>query len=413
MKTKNSNFRINALEYRESQWIYIILITLLVSVSHSALSQKMLFPGNGNDDMYIQCYSFDRKLICRITDYGQNIEIMGREELYDYSEPIEGVLLAHFYQFYKSTDFGRSLSPISPSRSFIYKVFGGAIPGECLMMALFDSLPNHRFQYYKSYDNGNTLLLTKDSATYTMEGEMGQVSGEFYTVCETNGIYRLCHSLDFAATFDTVPISVSICKPNSNEIFGELHRGTNLGELFMVTHNKSCPTTYQFYHSADYGHSWVYKSSTTIDCGELKQFSAGRDECSFYYVHYNTLPGEYTTLNVCCSLDCGQTFTQYNHILIHSLSVNNSVKNSDLLLISPNPAKDNFNLSIKIQEAGNYAFDIYSIDGKYIDSFSQQYFVPGEVQLSYSTNKFIQGAYKVILKKDKQIISCSTIVIHK
>jgi hypothetical protein len=408
MKTEKNILGLYFRISRASRLSTLITFILLIQGLDVICQSSPLFCGNRNDDMFLGCNSKNRNILWRITDFGQNIEAVSESPNHDYSEPSEGVLLDHVFTFTKSGDFGENWATISPKRQMVYTVFGGVFPGECLMMAILDTIQNPRAQFYKSYDNGTTLILTKDSATYIASGVMGHSSGEFYTTCSVNGMAKLCRSIDFGFHFDTIPFTGDELKSG-----GELYRGANSGELFLVTHNTVCPTTYKIYHSDDYGVTWTYKNEDTIDCSDIVHFSSGRGECTFYYVYFRGGVNEFTKIHLYGSTDCGETFTKYDHTLFHTLSIDESGNSVDCIKVNPNPALNSVYMTFKIKQAGNYKMELYSLDGRLIARIFQQNYLPGEQTYLYTNNKLKSGMYFLVLKGVSQPFLSTKIIIQR
>ena len=408
MKNTRFNFIIKALEVTISILVFILPM--------QTYSQQDFFRGNGNDDLYYCCGSNNKRIICRFTEYGKKIDIKADfDGLIEYAEPTEGTLFGRMSSsIYRSTDAGLTFSPIATPSNRIYNIYGGNITGECIIntCTLVDWVVKNE-QIYKSYDNGLTQILVKDSAHYLFGGHIGSVSGEFYYELFKDESWYLCHSLDFGATFDTIHYDPSIFQQTGRK-FDAICPGTRLGEVYLVAKTATCPITdFYIYRSLDFGQTWNLQSEESFPCGDIMRYSCGREAGTFYILHEKeSSSAQFLTLEIYASSDSGQTFSVYEHLLAHSLTVpeNESIQSFS---VWPNPAFEKISLRFQMLKPAKISTSIYNSLGTCVLQTTPEWQQVGEFVKTIDIKALGQGLYSVKLTANGEIIATEKLIITR
>jgi hypothetical protein len=371
--------------------------------SNFIFAQNSFFRGNANDDMYYNCASNNKSVLCRFTEYGEKIDIRANfGGLIEYAEPTEGTLFGRMSSsIYRSTDAGLTFSPIATPPEKTVRVYGGTIKGECIIYTyttVGGLLKN--VQLYKSFDNGLTQLLVKDSihSIPLWPGQIGSVSGEMYFEPFIDGTHYLCHSLDFGATFDTIPYDPSIFQqPGRN--FAGLCSGTRLGELYLVSSSGTCPITdFYIYRSVDFGKTWKLQSEKSFTCNDIMRYSCGRESGTFYILHEKkSSSAQFLTLEICASSDSGRTFNTHEHLISHSLSIQD-INGFRPVTIWPNPVSDFLAIQFYSVEGNTMEIQLRSAEGITLKDFVEKHPVTGTNMTSIDCHNLVPGMYFLVLK---------------
>lgn len=393
-----------------------VTISILVFIlPMQTYCQQDFFRGNRNDDLYYSCIS-NKRVLCRFTEYGKIIDIKADfDGMIEYAEPTEGTLFGSMhFSIYKSTDAGLTFSPIVTPPNRIYNIYGGTISGECIISTY--TLVNGNVkneQIYKSYDNGLTQILVKDSAHILYEGHIGSVSGEFYYDLFKDESRYLCHSLDFGATFDTIPYDPSIFQQTGRK-FAAICPGTRRGEVYLVTKTATCPITdFYIYRSLDFGQTWNLQSEESFPCGDIMRYSCGREAGTFYILHEKeSSSAQFLTLEIYASSDSGQTFSVYEHLLAHSLTVpeNDSFQPFS---VWPNPVQEKISLRGQMLKPAKISISIYNSLGICVMQTTPEWQQAGEFVKTIGTKAMGQGLYSVKLTAGGEIIATEKLIITR
>lgn len=390
-------------------WILVFLIPLQV------FSQRDFFRGNGNDDLYYICASNNKSILCRFTEYGKKIDIKADlDGIIEYAEPTEGTLFGRKdSSICKSTDSGLTFSPIAIPHNRIYNIFGGIISGECIINTyiLANGVVKNE-QIYKSFDNGLTQILVKDSAFYLFFAHIGSVSGEIYSTLFMDESKFLCHSLDFGATFDTIPYDPSIFLQTGRK-FGAICPGTIAGEIYLVTSTGACPINdFYIYRSLDSGKTWNLQSEASFPCGDIMRYSCGRQAGTFYILHEKeSSSAQFLTLEIYASSDSGRTFNTFQHLIAHSLTV--PEKDSlQSFSVRPNPAHTECIIEYRVRNNGNFRLNISAIEGK-SRTLLNAYQTTGMHSCKLDCSNYAPGVYLVSLVEEDGFQTSLKLVISK
>jgi len=118
--------------------------------------------------------------------------------------------------------------------------------------------------------------------------ELGYYLGEFYGI---NGNYGeglfLDHTYDYANTFSEIPIDSSVAFGAPSGHYPTLSRGTEPGELFLVSWWWP-DMHYKIFHSTDTGYTWIQKfESEPINIGVWGiGCTAGNQEASMFFAQH-------------------------------------------------------------------------------------------------------------------------------
>jgi hypothetical protein len=402
-----------------------ILLTLLsiLSLAKAQNNNITLTRGHGNDDIYLDIYKwyYPARNLFRITDFGSVIQ---RQYIYEgntnfislVADPLPGVLIGALplddgcYRI--SHDYGKTWELLNEIDTIVGQVFGGAVTGEYYYQINRGSSIYAPYYYKFSYsaDFANNLTPILDSCK-GFSIEPGVTPGEIYNVSQGNGTgtYYLSRSKDFGYNFDTIPIHDSIANYLSGKYLTKLSAGTSEGELFLVTVTielAGSVMSYSIYHSIDYGNIWSLQSQPVFYGDGLQDFTAGRENCSFYYIDYNMdYDNNPAKLSVFYSSDCGKSFTENVFMLTPDVGLKEQNKPNEFISLSPNPA------TIKVTVEGNYiredlSIEIFNLQGEKV--LNNKYKNRPIIDLDISTLK--AGIYIVKVRTKKKIETSKLVV---
>lgn len=402
--------------------LLILLHTVLCTQSYGQLFE--FTRGHTVDDLYVSTATenpYNGRNLLYLTANGNILNMENNTELFYIellAETNAGTILGHTDSWFGiSTDYGKNFSPLALYINYyttLFNLYGGEIPGEYITLGYDVSVyPYPCGVIHKTTDYAAHLSLVADTSDGIWDGEPGHISGEFYQMPLRNGHAFLSRSLDFGATFDSIPVDTNVINVNTGLNFGELSRGKQPGELFLVSKTvvSASEIHYSIYHTSDYGHTWVLKSTKVFD-SERQKFTGGRAACSFYIANLKTTPNStYYTLQIYYSADCGETFTLYEHMLTPDVGLSDNAKSDGSLCISPNPAKDLITLDYTVKMAGKVNIRLYSSDGKLLDLLLSERQNPGTHSLKYTCGQLRPGMYSIgMTDASGKTVSCKFIV---
>ena len=389
-----------------------------------AYSQNgFIFRGHNSQDIYIDCArSADSSALFYLTDNGSKIEMKNNTWiLYGdlTAETIPGIIFGHTSEWFgKSDNYGKDFQFCAPyinDYTTIVGLYGGEIPGEYIAAAYNSGAwPLPGGMLYKTFDYGLHFTLVDDTMTGISHGEIGMISGELYQIPIMNGHAFLERSINYGATFDTLAVDTMIINENLGIKINTLSRGSQQGELFLVSQQNVSSTEvhYNIYHTSDYGHTWALKSSKVFD-SDWQQFTAGRDACSFYISNLKpTVGSSYYTLQIYYSADCGETFTVYEHYLSPNVGLADRIPTSnEHISISPNPASNEATISSYLAKSSLIEIACFNSIGKCVSQYNFQLQPAGLFVKKMDISNLPSGAYAVRLSVgDKKISVCKLLI---
>jgi len=174
---------------------------------------------------------------------------------------------------------------------------------------------------YRSLNHGYDYELMSE-VFWFCNLEIGNTVGEVYCLCDgidgepSDSLY-IRYSENFGETFNNYVIDPFITEPSITSIVYKLFKGTQQGELFMVTLNH--PWHHRIYLSNDFGQTFELKfqGEDYDEVGEGYDFTAGNESGSFYImkVVQDILPDQINLhITFYHSTDYAETFTEeYYH----------------------------------------------------------------------------------------------------
>jgi hypothetical protein len=230
--------------------------------------------------------------------------------------------------------------------------------------------------------------------------EVGTNTGDFYMLTGATWptfYIEILFSHDFGYTFSTIEIDSSIYGYYLSGMFPEISRGTEPGELYLVSWWPD--SRYKIFHSVDTGYSWTEKyESEDINLYYWGvSYSAGREPGSFYVVRSTGDPTmSHLWLYIDYSDDYGETFTTYFHDMDSTYTgLNSSFTEKIELLNYPNPFNKRTTFKFQIPENCTIpVLHIYNIQGDPI----WQYNISGKNSLQWegtdiTGNRVSEGMY--------------------
>ncbi len=166
---------------------------------------------------------------------------------------------------------------------------------------------------WRSIDYGNEFIEITQDAKYILE--TGVIEGNLFGLDGYTGIgFSLHFSTNYGEEFITIPIDSSAAYWEVNGKYPEISRGTEPGELYLVSWWPG--SYYKISHSIDTGYTWTEKfESEYINLFFWGvQYTAGREPGSFYVeraIYDNAT--QYSHIYIDYSSDYGETFTTYFH----------------------------------------------------------------------------------------------------
>ncbi|MCK4677629.1 MAG: T9SS type A sorting domain-containing protein [Bacteroidales bacterium] len=225
----------------------------------------------------------------------------------------------------------------------------------------------------KSENYGNTFYIITNPVHCPVR-ELGYYMGEFYGI---NGNYGeglfLDHTYDYANTFSEIPIDSSVAFGAPSGHYPTLSRGTEPGELFLVSWWWP-DMHYKIFHSTDTGYTWIQKfESEPINIGVWGVgCTAGRQSGSFYVFRSTYDPTfNHRLLYIDYSDDYGETFTTYFHELDSLYTSVATIHKPDFRMTAfPNPFSANTIIEFDVPENWKVpVLNIYNIHGVLIRQY--------------------------------------------
>ncbi|MEA3505793.1 MAG: T9SS type A sorting domain-containing protein [Bacteroidota bacterium] len=229
---------------------------------------------------------------------------------------------------------------------------------------------------YSSENYGEEFELIVESLTEPLS-DVGCQAGELYGFTGSGGVgYNLYHSTDYGQTFTETPIDSTVAFWSVEGEYPRISRGTEPGELYLVSWWPWSAPHFKIFHSTDYGNTWNLKyTSPNIDLFYWNiKFTAGRQPGSFYMARYilNETWSHYL-LFIDYSTDYGETFTTNSYELdsLFTTSINNIEKPDFKLTANPNPFSENTNLMFELPlHCNTPLLTIYNMYGKTIRQYN-------------------------------------------
>ena len=115
----------------------------------------------------------------------------------------------------------------------------------------------------------------------------------------------------------------------------------------------------------------------------------------------------------------GNYFTQYNitpsekvndikntiYEMLLELNIQSYPENISLLNAYPNPFNPSTNIIFSISHGSNSLISVYDMEGRYLETLSKSYFVPGSYTLTWNASEYPSGIYFIRLALDSYLIS--------
>jgi len=387
-----------------------------ISSAHGYGQGFDFFRGHDSTDLYVfgrTAYSSSNYNIIHFINYGGTIQIENNHanNAGNYSaEKTPGKIFGHAFDlFYSSVDYGKTVTGLSVfvnDYTTIDRIYGGEIPGDYIVEGSDCSIyMGPCGVIYKTFDSFQHFTFVADSQRSIHFGEPGMISGELFQIPTINGQAFLSHSLDYGATYDTIPISSSVVNLNMGVRPFVLSRGTQRGELFLVTQDTTVSSNvqYKIYHSNNYGTAWDLKSTHVFDSAS-QNFTAGRKQCSFYMANLKATPNsDFFTLQIYYSSDCGVTFQEFEYLLSPDVGTAElKSTNDEKIRFSPNPANGKTSLCFELAKTSSVSIECYDELGKCIWIKKPETIPAGTVKKSIDIEDFHPGCYFFKIKIDNQ-----------
>ncbi len=313
---------------------------------------------------------------------------------------------------YQSVDSGASWHLLPLEFNYVLPplaLLGGAAPGEFIMCVR----PDFQYGIDRTLDGFQTKERMISGIPYFLKPEAGAVSGEMYGIFNNYGSNKdfILHSFNFGQKIDTLAIDTTIVyNPAGNEAL-KISHGTHAGEFFLITKEPSLdaefPNRFKIYYSADSGKSYVFKSEQVFSTASAYvDFSAGRDECSFYVINWKHEPAlELVRMQVYYSSDCASTFTLHEHLLSWEVGKEeNQVREVENMHLLENPVTDKLLCSFAVQKAGRYSFEIQNLNGQILYLSNEIEYEIGNNTLEYDCSSLSSGMYIVSVKRENMVL---------
>lgn len=387
--------------------ILITLVLGMLSLMVNAQSLTSTFRGHTTDDLYYNNCSFlhlsyisgDGAVIsCNNTHANWSDQYFAETTTgYVYTLANEGIM--------ESKDFGKSFSQLvyawlTPEVG-IPNFCGGEKPGQAYLIS-------HNYS-----TNNNNVLKTNNSfetvanATY-FPTEIGVLDKEYYLLQTHIDNLCLLHTINDGLDFDTSYFPENVI--NENFIFYKLSRGSNVGELFLVTRHISALPIYKLYHSLDFGENWNEKELPANLTDDAK-FTAGRGNCKFYIVDNNWNGGVTYTVKIYTSSDCGATYTLYSHELPTYVGLGDDKQKQPLLTVTPNPAGNTTNVHWQQNSSQKQVIQVLSSTGQMVLSTDIGVQPIGNQSFLLDVHSLSNGMYQIRLMGENGEIRCGKMVV--
>lgn len=380
---------------------------LFVLLSLQSISQSLddIYRGHLKNDFYYVNSNFSHLLY--ITDDGENVEIKNRNAFWNnqyVTDPTPGKIYSLYNSgITESNDYGKTFTMLSQSWMNAYTginaIQGGEIAGLYYIGA-------------SSSGNGSCYLITTDAFLnvkpvnyYPLE--VGFTPDEFYSCAGVDSNFCLTHSINSGISFDTMNIADTII--NDYYHFYKLSRGSQPGELFLVTMFPSINWHYRLYHSIDYGATWAEKN--TPEGIYDPYFTAGRGDCKFFIVNVSWYGEPDYTLDIYTSSDCGETYSKNTHKLPTYAGTAERTSIITNLKLSPNPAKDFMIINYSLSKPSDLTAIVYNQLGEkhiQIPQFRQN---TGDFSLRLNLEGLPAGMYSVQIVAGVESIATGKFII--
>jgi len=280
----------------------------------------------------------------------------------------------------------------------------GRFASGCVNGEIYKCCVNVEGSIWRSENYGSGFIEVTQDAKYVLE--VGIEEGNLYGRDGHAGIgYNLHFSSNYGENFYTIPIDSSIAFWAPSGQFPQISRGTEPGEIYLVSWWPE--SSYKIFFSVDTGYTWTEKfESDYINIYYWAvNYTAGRQPGSFYVMRSTLDPTlTHTQLYIDYSNDYGETFTTYFHDLDSTFTSVNLSKIVNIQFSNyPNPFKDkttiNFMLPINFE---NPVLKIYNINGLLIN----QYNILGKISQQWdgcdsNGNLVTGGIYFYNIESDK------------
>jgi hypothetical protein len=229
--------------------------------------------------------------------------------------------------------------------------------------------------FFKSTDYGLSFELLPITIICPFT-EVGFSEPEFFGIySESDLYYNFVHTIDYGQTFTEIPIDSSVAYWHISGQFPEISRGTESGELYLVSWGLDYH--YKIYYSMDTGYTWTKKfESGYIDLYYWSvSYTAGRQPGSFYVFRSTLDPNwNHRLLYIDYSNDYGETFTTYFHELDSLYTSVASIHKTNLKLSAfPNPFSRVTTIAFDLPENWQAPFlNIYSLQRVLIRQYNIQ-----------------------------------------
>lgn len=284
------------------------------------------------------------------------------------SDATEGVVYNNSSDgLWKSNDYAQTWEFIE-DEGIDRRYSSGTINGE-----IYKYCTNQTSFFYLSNDYGENFELINTEVWGFPE--VGTNEGEVYvfkiSTFPTFNIYLL-YSENYGVSFDTIDIEPEISGWEVSSNFPKISRGSNSGELYLVTW--FFPANFHIYYSSDYGYNFDLKYISE-ECDfyfERYRFTAGKATGEFYIVkEIPWFDGTNTKLTIYYSSDTASSFNEYVHVLDENFPVNiknNLAKKHKVSCFNfPNPFHDKTTFILNAPVEKKLKLNIYNSSGILIE----------------------------------------------
>ena len=117
--------------------------------------------------------------------------------------------------------------------------------------------------------------------------------------------------------------------------------------------------------------------------------------------------GVYETHFDITSWNYNAVYDQINSIIANdnALNIHSHTKQISLFYSYPNPFNPSANIIFSISQGSNSLISVYDMDGRYLETLSKSYFVPGSYTLTWNAAEYASGIYFIRLELDSYLIS--------
>lgn len=402
----------------------ILLFSVFSLIAASGFSQINSFcRGHSNGDMYLYCrpkQGSSELQLYYITQYGavirkqQGINNTCTKLVADNTE---GKLIGfNSDSMLVSYDYGNTFSklaayPKPPTHTVEPKfLYGGSNPGEYFTICndLSVSTENKAIVYYTTDDFHKTYVAA-DSMQMPYCGDVGIDPGELYLRSNNTLANYLYHSFDYGMAFDTVQA----------DGVNNISRGIDLGEIFWVSFAEYPSGGYECFinRSTDFGNTWdryephlLFGTTPSVS----NMFTSGRTACSFYIAEVApSMNSEYNMLNIYVSYNCGLSFLYYSYELNPFVGMDEQSMGNHGLIISPNPASQDYTVQFTIEQVGKTSLKLYSAEGKLVTTLFDGQQNTGEHKFDYRCANLNAGYYTVVLIQENGVKKIGKLIVTR